>query len=407
MINLESTLYNNILISIDNSNHSREAGNIGVQLAMENNAKITGLHVYSGQFHRKRFKILEEYLPEKYKKEDILDYQRKIHSVLIKRGLEIISLEYMKELNEICQKNDIYYGEKIIDGKTSDVIINQSNSLDLVIMGAQGMGVQKEIKFLGSNTKRVLQKTETDLLVARKTCDFKTIAVGIDGSDYSNIALERSIELAKKFGSSLILLSCFDPNLHPTVFKSLTSVLSNEAGKVFKFEEQQDLHNKVIDFSLEDLYKGYLNQAKIKADKYGLQVNSILLKGKPYYAICNYLQKNDTDLLVIGRHGLHQGTYDLVGSNTERIVENVSTNVLVVSKNSKKNIAINLESHKVDVSENEGELYWNDDSKKRLNNIPSFARPMAVLSIERYARENGISIITPDVMKKARGQYEK
>jgi len=34
--------------------------------------------------------------------------------------------------------------------------------------------------------------------------------------------------------------------------------------------------------------------------------------------------------------------------------------------------------------------------------VPSFARPMAMLSIERYARENGLTTITPEVMEQAR-----
>ena len=54
----------------------------------------------------------------------------------------------------------------------------------------------------------------------------------------------------------------------------------------------------------------------------------------------------------------------------------------------------------------DGEVSWNDDAKLRLENIPKFARPMAILAIERYAKEQGIKTITPDVMKKARDQVE-
>jgi hypothetical protein len=47
-------------------------------------------------------------------------------------------------------------------------------------------------------------------------------------------------------------------------------------------------------------------------------------------------------------------------------------------------------------------LLWSDDAKKRLENVPKFARPMAVMAIERYAKEHKITTITPDVMNAAR-----
>ncbi len=61
----EGISYKNILISVDNSEDSRSAETIGVSLGKLLNAKITGLHAYSGMFHQFRFKILEEHLPDK------------------------------------------------------------------------------------------------------------------------------------------------------------------------------------------------------------------------------------------------------------------------------------------------------------------------------------------------------
>ncbi len=48
---------------------------------------------------------------------------------------------------------------------------------------------------------------------------------------------------------------------------------------------------------------------------------------------------------------------------------------------------------------------WDEEALVRLNNVPPFARPMAKSGIERYARENGYSRVTLEVMDAARKVY--
>jgi nucleotide-binding universal stress UspA family protein len=401
--------YRDILLPLDNSPYSAIAEDAAVLLAQGMKTKIIGLHVYSGHFHRVRFNALEEFLPEKYQKEELLEYQRNIHSVLIERGLEIISLEYMKRIRESCHQHQIAFEERLIDGKNADVIIDHASSCDLIIMGAQGFGAVPGFSNLGSTTHRVLQHIEKDLLVMKKKNGFQNIFVCIDGSNSSMQALQRAIFFAQKFHSQLTILSSFDPKLHPVVFKSLVSVLSDEAGRVFKFKDQEQLHTSVIDTSLEDLYKGYLAKGKQLAEQYGVATQTELLYGKPYYSIYEKIKTVDADLLVVGRSGMHVGKFGSLGSNAERIAELVPTNVLVVGMITKN---MTESTHNSSLQNNEinkthGEkVIWDEEAKHRLENIPSFARPMAVLAIERYAKEKGITVITPMVMQEARHRYE-
>ena len=48
------------------------------------------------------------------------------------------------------------------------------------------------------------------------------------------------------------------------------------------------------------------------------------------------------------------------------------------------------------------ELSWNEDAKKRLTKVPSFGKGMVIKRVEQYAKEKGISEITPDIMKEAK-----
>lgn len=48
------------------------------------------------------------------------------------------------------------------------------------------------------------------------------------------------------------------------------------------------------------------------------------------------------------------------------------------------------------------EIQWHPAAKERLSNVPEFARPMAKQAIERYARENGVTLINVSVMDKVK-----
>jgi hypothetical protein len=105
---------------------------------------------------------------------------------------------------------------------------------------------------------------------------------------------------------------------------------------------------------------------------------------------------------VVGKFGMHRGQYEKIGSTAENIAELATTNVLIVSVNEPSNEKENSNIKTRDIKSAYEKVSWTDEARKRLENIPSFARPMAILAIERYAKEKGHRIITPEIMKKAR-----
>ncbi|MCA1837769.1 MAG: PCP reductase family protein [Actinobacteria bacterium] len=52
-------------------------------------------------------------------------------------------------------------------------------------------------------------------------------------------------------------------------------------------------------------------------------------------------------------------------------------------------------------------MAWSSDAEKRLENIPDFIRPMARKEIERLARERGATTITGEVMDEAKEKFMK
>ena len=400
-------MYTAIAVAIDNSPCSEFAENLALQIAMPKKIPVTGVHAYTGKFHQARFQALEPHLPEKYQAEDVLSHQRDIHSVLIGRGLELISLEYMKRLGDACRAAGIPFTETIADGKNADVVIGASEEGRLMVMGAEGMGRVEGIHGLGSTTRRVLRHGKGDLLIAKKNGPIRSILAGVDGSAGAFAMVGTAADLARSLNATLIIAAAFDPGLHRTVFGSLSSTLSKEAGNAFRFSEQEGLHNEIIDRSLADLYTRHLKKAAAMAQEHGVTAQTRLLQGKPFYALCRLAEELQSDLIVVGHSGMHRSRYSDVGSNTERVADLAAASVLVV-RDPTAETGMAEQGHQAG---NPGmdpgvagrpALLWNDDAKKRLENVPGFARPMAIMAIERYATEHKITTITPEVMSAAR-----
>ncbi len=51
-------------------------------------------------------------------------------------------------------------------------------------------------------------------------------------------------------------------------------------------------------------------------------------------------------------------------------------------------------------------LQWSDAAKERLSRLPAFARGMVITGAERYAAEQGIAVITPEVLQAVRERAE-
>ena len=114
---------------------------------------------------------------------------------------------------------------------------------------------------------RTLRGIEKDTLVVR---DDKPLAGGrimvcVDGSSYCYKGMRSALELARDFGATLYVCSAFDVEYHHVVFHNIKDVLSVQASKVFKFEEQEELHNNIIDKGLLKLCQANLKRAEVMA----------------------------------------------------------------------------------------------------------------------------------------------
>ncbi|MDH5761340.1 MAG: universal stress protein [Nitrospinota bacterium] len=393
-------MFKNIYIPVDNSDYSNACVDLALEFAKGSEGTIVSAsHVYAAKMHDVRFRQMESGLPEEYQDEQELEKQRAIHDQLITKGMEVITDSYLDVPKYKCKANNIPFVGKSLEGRNWIELVRdiKESKYDLVIMGALGLGAIKDSQ-IGTVTERVIRRIETDTLIVKhvpaiheqKSTSDK-IVVAVDGSGYSYGGLKTAIDMAKALNKPLEVISTFDPYFHYAMFNSLTGVLSKDAAKVFKFEQQEKLHEDIIDKGLAKIYQSHLEVSRKIVEEEGMECTIRLLDGKVFEKILQYAREENPYMLILGRIGVHSAPDMDIGGNTENLLRMVPCNVYLSSR---------VYKPKIDMIAEES-IDWTAEAKERLKKIPGFVRPMATSAILRYALERGHSMITSGVITEA------
>ena len=387
--------YRDILLAVDSSDHANRGVQDGVALAGCFSATITAAHVYAAQMHDMRFRQMEGGLPEQFREEQELERQRDVHDDLITRGLSIIADSYMDPVERACRKAGLEFDRRSLEGKNYRQMASEANSgrYDLLVLGALGLGAVAGSS-LGTVCERVVRRSDIDTLVIKtpaRSIGEGPIVAAIDGSELAYGGLLTALSLAREWQVPLHVVSAFDPYYHYVAFNRIAGVLSEEAGKIFRFQEQEKLHEEIIDSGLARIYSGHLQIATDIAADYGLSLETELLDGKPHDAILRYLNRVQPSLLVIGKCGIHADDELDIGGNAENLLRNAPCAVLLSQRDFRPQIERVAE---VTVS-------WTNEAEARLARAPEFVQNMARMAILRYAQERGHTVITERIVDEA------
>lgn len=402
-------MYKKILLPLDNSEYSNFCIDLGIHLAKGFSSHVTGSHVYAARLHDDRFKQMESGLPEKYQNEKELQKQRDIHDDLITKGLQVISDSYLDVFEKRCKEANVLCSRKMLEGKNYLEIAKdvQASDYDLVIIGFLGLGIVDKSQ-IGSVCERVVRRIKTDVLVMKSHLNppfakggqggFKKIVVAVDGSPNSFAGLKSAISIARIFNGEVAAISAFDPNFHYTAFKSIAGVLSEDAGKIFKFKEQEKLHEEIIDKGLAKIYQDHLETAKDIAKDENFEIKTELLTGKAFEEILKYVEKERPDLLVMGRVGVHAASELDIGSNTENCFRLAKCNILISGREFIPPLSLRERAG----MRGQSNIIWTKDALDLLEKIPAMAKGIVQNVVTDYAVKKGYKEIDVKVMQEAR-----
>lgn len=395
-------MYKSIYVPVDNSDYSNRAVACAVALGKTFAAKLVGNHVYAARLHDYRFRQMEYTLPEEYLDEVELERQRKIHDSLITMGLKLISDSYLDGMSRLCRESSLEFEPRMMDGKHHVEILKDldGSQHDLVVIGALGIGRARD-SVIGSVCERVARQCDRDVWVVKHVPEpgepeRDTILVGIDGSPQSFGALMTAVELARAFGKKVETIAVYDPYLHYSVFNGLVGVLTEKAAKVFRFEEQNQLHEEIIDTGLAQIYQSHLEVCDRMGKEMGFEVKRTLLDGKAFQKVLDHARKTNPWLLVLGRIGVHSPKDEKgLGSNAENLLRAAPCDVLLSTR---------LEVPRLDLRAEES-VRWTPEAEERMKHVPEQVKGIARTGVLRLALEKGHSVVTSAVIDEAMDRF--
>jgi nucleotide-binding universal stress UspA family protein len=432
-------MYTEVFVPVDNSPHSDWAVDRAIELARTSGGRITANHVYAARLHDVRFRQLETGLPARFQTPEEIKRQRKIHDKLIEKGLQLIADSFLDQVGTRCEKAGVPLTRQLLEGINYEEIVREVNRgegrlpgligfdpnraasydgsekvrgdvrlgedgrivaededeaarlvgnsgrrYDLMVIGAHGLGRQPYSQ-LGGVVARTLRGVEKDTLVVRdeRPLEGGRIMVCVDGSSYSYRGMRKALELARAFHAKLFVCSAFDVEYHHVVFHNIKDVLSVQASKVFKFEEQEELHNNIIDKGLLKLCQANIKRAQVMAQEFPeVELETQILIGKPFQVVMQWAEEIRPSLLVVARHGAHRVEGTQIGSQAENLVRIAPCSLLLIGTEG-------VRPEDIPWIEEDGVagLPWAPEAEVRILRVPPFAQGIARRAVEEYVLE--------------------
>jgi len=387
-----------VLVALDQSDFANQALAQIMPLVAAHNGEVTGIHAYAAALHDRRFRQMEGGLPEQYRRESEMEHQRDVHESLIGMGLGLITDSYHDAAAAVCDAADVRFHRLSPEGKNYRCLVAAlgTGRFDVLAIGALGLGAVPG-STIGTVCERVVRRAPIDVFVARDrhlAIGDGPIVVGLDGSAKSFGALATALEMGRTLAVPVHVVAAYDPYFHYVAFNKIAGVLDEEKGKIFRFKEQEQLHEELIDDGIAKIYEAHLNVARQLAADQGARIETHLLAGKPYQAIRKYLEKSGASLLMVGKTGIHADDGLDIGGNAENLLRTAPCHIWLSQAES-------VPPSDLVAAET---ILWSDEAEAAIARAPDFVRAMARTAVVRAAQAENHTYITSrfvdDMMKR-------
>lgn len=139
----------------------------------------------------------------------------------------------------------------------------------------------------------------------------KSVAVGTDGSDTAATAVDFAIDLAKRYGARLIVISAYRPVSETKVFRD-----QEEAPQEVQWSINPDQEVEAI-----------LSNVESHAHAAGLEVTTVASQGDPADVLLKHASEQGADMIVVGNRGMQRR---LLGSIPNSVAHKADCSVVIV-----------------------------------------------------------------------------
>jgi nucleotide-binding universal stress UspA family protein len=138
-----------------------------------------------------------------------------------------------------------------------------------------------------------------------------TIAVGTDGSDTADKAVEFAMDMAEKFGAKLVIASSYRP-------------VTEDKIRAEQRDAPEDIQWSINPTEAVD---STLKSVEERARDRGLETTSEARQGDPADVLCEIAEQHDADLLVVGNKGMQRR---VLGSVPNSVSHKAPCSVVIV-----------------------------------------------------------------------------
>lgn len=152
--------------------------------------------------------------------------------------------------------------------------------------------------------------------------NMKKILVCLDGSKYSEKALNHAIKIANKFKSKIFLIHVIEPHF------VVGSMQPSQLGTFRGVKSNTMIENSLTKSQKEGM-KLFEKTSKI-LEKERISYDRVLLLGKPSDEILNYAKEKKINHIMIGSNGKGKLTRILLGSTSTSVSQQANCSVTIV-----------------------------------------------------------------------------
>ncbi|QAT81812.1 universal stress family protein [Corallococcus coralloides] len=185
---------------------------------------------------------------------------------------------------------------------------------ELVIIAREPRG--RLTRLLGDTPEKLARHGRVPVLVTRLPAEapYRRVLVGIDYSENAREALELALRLTPPEAGPLDVLHCYDT--------SYALVLHQEGASAKQMVDYYRRRASEADAGLRAFLQPYRDQ--------GTDLHALVRSGDPQAELEHAVREQETELLVVGKHGGHGLMHALLGSVAEACLRRAECDVLVV-----------------------------------------------------------------------------
>jgi nucleotide-binding universal stress UspA family protein len=209
----------------------------------------------------------------------------------------------------------IAVNERVVSGRPVDEIARVGEELeaDLIVTGTLGGGPFRS-HFIGSTAERVVRKSGRPVLMVRQLAHepYRRVLVAVDFSRWTAPSLAIAAVVAPE--AHFVLVHCVNV---PFEGRMRLAGVSERALEKYRTDARNEANRRFAELAA---------QSGLPDDRWTAVAPMRL---DPWMAIVGEEQEQDCDLIVIGKHGRNAVEELLLGSTTNMVIAESSTDVLV------------------------------------------------------------------------------